>query len=201
MSLVNNSHLRLHLSTFPTSNKNPPTLPPIHSNTHITLTQAHQTTPFCSQIPKAVSAPVTYLKYTYFLLSSIHKSLNSQILNKQFWCPSNYQLKTMGKTAVRKTAWLPHNTKIFLGSVSYVLRQESAIYLLPSQWGKLECHWQAYGKKNKGETNKEKSRWVQENARCRRQRGRWNVTNKLPELEAVKSTPAEWEFDSIPTCV
>lgn len=105
----------------------------------------------------------------------------------------------MGKTAVRKTAWLPHNTKIFLGSISYVLRQESAIYLLPSQWGKLECHWQAYDKKNKeGETNKVKGRWVKENARCVRQGGRWNATNKLPELETVKSTPAEFEFDPLP---
>lgn len=75
--------------------------------------------------------------------------------------------KTMGKTAVRKTVWLPHNTKIFLGSISYVLRQESAINLLPFLWGKLECHCQAYGKNNRGEeTNKEKGRWVKENARC-----------------------------------
>lgn len=136
------------------------------------------------------------------LLSSIHKLLNSQILNEQFWCPSNYQFKTMRKTAVRKTVWLSHNTKIFLGSVSYVLRQESAIYLLPSQWGKLECHWQAYGKKSKeGNMNKEKGRWDKENTTCRRQGGRWNTTNKLPELETVRSIPAEREFDSIPTSV
>lgn len=57
----------------------------------------------------------------------------------------------MGKTAVRKTARLPHNTKIFLGSISYVLRQESAIYLPPSQWGKLECHGKPMAKRIKKE--------------------------------------------------
>lgn len=71
----------------------------------------------------------------------------------------------MGEIALRKTAQLLHYTEIFLGSVSYVLRQEPAISLLPSLRGKFQCHWQAYGKENKGEKTKEKRGWEEKKAK------------------------------------
>lgn len=75
-----------------------------------------------------------------------------------------FKLPTIGRTAVRKKK-CPITSKYrnLSGSpVNYVLRQESAISLLLSQVGKLECYWQAYGKnkeeKERGTKKKEDRR-------------------------------------------
>lgn len=81
-----------------------PTFPPILSLIYLSHshTQTYQTAlPFLlSDFQTSKSQPpVTYLKYTYFLLSLIYK-----FLNEQYCYLSNNQLQTMGQTLVIKTA-------------------------------------------------------------------------------------------------